>query len=69
MPKRQPSLRKIDESGVDRSYYWGRLSREDAVDALTSRGVDGSFLLRMSTTQDGVYTLSIMCVTGLSCLL
>lgn len=25
-------------------------------------GVDGSFLLRMSESQEGVYTVSVMCV-------
>jgi len=43
------------------SYYHGRISRDDAVDRLTSMGVDGSFLLRMSESQEGVYTVSIMC--------
>ncbi|EDQ88194.1 uncharacterized protein MONBRDRAFT_9122 [Monosiga brevicollis MX1] len=41
-------------------YYHGRITREEAVDRLLKEGVDGSFLLRMSTTQDGVYTLSLM---------
>eukprot|EP00045_Choanoeca_perplexa_P013340 m.150933 g.150933 ORF g.150933 m.150933 type:complete len:209 (+) comp16326_c0_seq3:17-643(+) len=44
----------------DRSYYHGRISREEAVKRLLEGGMDGSFLLRMSTTQDGVYTLSVM---------
>ena len=43
-------------------YYHGRISRDEAVDILTREGRDGSFLLRMSETQDGVYTLSIMFV-------
>jgi hypothetical protein len=44
------------------SYYHGRISRDEAVDRLQRDGVDGSFLLRMSTSQDGVYTLSVMYV-------
>eukprot|EP00042_Codosiga_hollandica_P022917 m.87503 g.87503 ORF g.87503 m.87503 type:complete len:185 (-) comp50979_c0_seq2:36-590(-) len=44
----------------DRSYYHGRISRDEAVDRLTRQGRDGSFLLRMSETQDGVYTISVM---------
>eukprot|EP00730_Choanoeca_flexa_P015490 TRINITY_DN7120_c0_g1_i3.p1 TRINITY_DN7120_c0_g1~~TRINITY_DN7120_c0_g1_i3.p1 ORF type:complete len:199 (+),score=36.52 TRINITY_DN7120_c0_g1_i3:27-599(+) len=44
----------------DRSYYHGRISREEAVNRLLANGIDGSFLLRMSTTQDGVYTVSVM---------
>jgi len=35
----------------------GRISREEAVDRVQREGMDGSFLLRMSTTQDGVYTV------------
>lgn len=42
------------------SYYHGRISREEAVKRLTDGGYDGSFLLRMSETQDGVYTISVM---------
>ena len=49
-----------------RSYYHGRISRDEAVDILTRDGQDGSFLLRMSETQDGVYTISVMCVARLS---
>lgn len=49
-------------SPIHHSYYHGRISRDAAVDALTDRGVDGSFLLRMSESQDGVYTISVMCV-------
>lgn len=45
-----------------RSYYHGRISRDDAVDLLTREGRDGSFLLRLSETQDGVYTVSVMFV-------
>eukprot|EP00911_Craspedida_sp_UC1_P002709 UC1_evm2s1989 len=51
---------EADESGHDRSYYHGRISRDDAVERLTSMGVDGSFLLRMSESQEGVYTVSVM---------
>lgn len=47
-------------TGDDRSYYWGRISRDEAVDALVKNGFDGSFLLRMSESQDGVYTISVM---------
>ena len=43
-------------------YYHGRISREQAVERLVENGYDGSFLLRMSETQDGVYTISIMLV-------
>lgn len=53
-------MKSVDESGDDRSYYHGRISREEAVHALTARGFDGSFLLRMSESQDGVYTISVM---------
>ena len=41
-------------------YYHGRISRDEAVDILTKEGVDGSYLLRMSETQDGVYTISVV---------
>jgi len=44
----------------DRSYYFGKISRSTAVELLQNKGYDGSFLLRQSTTQDGVYTISIM---------
>jgi len=52
-------LDEVDESGVDRSYYHGKISREDAVKRLQTRNLDGAFLLRMSATQDGVYTISL----------
>ncbi len=35
------------------SFYHGRITREDAVARLQREGQDGSFLLRMSTTEDG----------------
>lgn len=48
------------DDGSDRSYYHGRISRDEAVERLQRDGVDGSFLLRMSTSQEGVYTLSVL---------
>ena len=36
------------------SYYYGKITRDRACDILLDEGFDGSFLLRMSTTQDGV---------------
>ena len=36
------------------SYYFGRISREDANDVLMNHPRDGSFLLRMSATKEGV---------------
>eukprot|EP00729_Bicosta_minor_P001488 gene1488-29601_t len=52
-------LDEVDESGVDRSYFHGTISREQAVERLQSRNLDGAFLLRMSATQEGVYTISL----------
>ena len=43
-------------------YYHGRISRDEAVSVLQRDGSDGSFLLRMSETQDGVYTVSVLFV-------
>ena len=47
------------------SYYHGKISREDAVKRLQTRNLDGAFLLRMSATQDGVYTISLQCVCAM----
>eukprot|EP00049_Salpingoeca_infusionum_P002515 m.57728 g.57728 ORF g.57728 m.57728 type:complete len:204 (+) comp11625_c1_seq1:150-761(+) len=44
----------------DRSYYHGRITREEALERLEEARVDGTFLLRMSTSQEGVYTISVM---------
>eukprot|EP00045_Choanoeca_perplexa_P011914 m.127939 g.127939 ORF g.127939 m.127939 type:complete len:177 (+) comp15809_c1_seq1:1222-1752(+) len=52
-------LGDVDESGVDRSYYHGTISREEAVKRLQEVNTDGAFLLRMSATQEGAYTLSL----------
>jgi hypothetical protein len=49
----------VDESGVDRSYYHGTISREEAVKRLQKADTDGAFLLRMSATQKGAYTISL----------
>eukprot|EP00053_Salpingoeca_punica_P002603 m.38627 g.38627 ORF g.38627 m.38627 type:complete len:167 (-) comp11672_c0_seq2:400-900(-) len=52
-------LDEVDESGVDRSYYHGTISREEAVARLQQANVDGTFLLRMSATEKGAYTISL----------
>lgn len=52
-------LDEVDESGVDRSYFHGTIEREEAVKRLQERNLDGAFLLRMSATQAGVYTISL----------
>eukprot|EP00035_Acanthoeca_spectabilis_P019824 m.429839 g.429839 ORF g.429839 m.429839 type:complete len:170 (-) comp17075_c0_seq1:1229-1738(-) len=52
-------LDEVDESGVDRSYYHGTISRDVAVQRLQARNLDGAFLLRMSATQAGAYTISL----------
>ena len=52
-------LNDIDESGVDRSYYHGTISREEAVRRLQKADTDGAFLLRMSATEEGAYTISL----------
>ncbi|EGD82471.1 hypothetical protein PTSG_03120 [Salpingoeca rosetta] len=52
-------LTDVDESGVDRSYYHGTISREEAVRRLQNANTDGAFLLRMSATQAGAYTISL----------
>lgn len=52
-------LDEVDETGVDRSYFHGTISRETAVERLQGRNLDGAFLLRMSATQAGVYTISL----------
>jgi len=44
----------------DRSYYHGKIDREEACELLMADGEDGSFLMRMSTSQDDVYTISLM---------
>jgi hypothetical protein len=41
------------------SYYHGTISREEAVARLQKAGTDGAFLLRMSATQNGMYTISL----------
>jgi hypothetical protein len=41
------------------SYYHGTISREEAVHRLQEVNTDGAFLLRMSATQDGAYTISL----------
>lgn len=41
------------------SYYHGTISREEAVARLQKAGTDGAFLLRMSATQHGMYTISL----------
>ena len=56
-------LGHVDESGVDRSYYHGTISREEAVARLEKANRDGTFLLRMSSTQDKAYTISVQCVS------
>mmetsp|Transcript_25215 Transcript_25215/g.65829 ORF Transcript_25215/g.65829 Transcript_25215/m.65829 type:complete len:168 (+) Transcript_25215:68-571(+) len=52
-------LDEIDESGVDRSYYHGMIDRDVAVARLQERNLDGAFLLRQSSSQAGVYTISL----------
>jgi hypothetical protein len=52
-------LEEVDESGVDRSYYHGTIAREEAVKRLQEVNTDGAFLLRMSATQKGAYTISL----------
>ena len=42
-----------------RSYYHGTVTREEAVARLEKENRDGTFLLRMSSTQDKAYTLSV----------
>ena len=42
-----------------RSYYHGAIPREVAVTRLQECNTDGAFLLRESTTQKGVYTISL----------
>jgi len=59
MSAAQRKLDEVDESGVDRSYFHGTIEREEAVKRLQERNLDGAFLLRMSATQDGVYTISL----------
>lgn len=49
-------------------YYHGRIDRDVAVALLENRE-DGTFLLRMSTSQDDVYTISMVYVRGLPCML
>eukprot|EP01147_Barroeca_monosierra_P000109 gene109-3501_t len=49
-----------DEDEEDRSYYHGRIPRDEAIRRLQEDGRDGAFLLRMSETQDGVYTISLL---------
>jgi hypothetical protein len=44
------------------SYYHGTISREEAVARLEKERRDGTFLLRMSSTQDKAYTLSVQYV-------
>eukprot|EP01147_Barroeca_monosierra_P001034 gene1034-4270_t len=52
-------LTDVDESGVDRSYYHGTISREEAVKRLQKANTDGAFLLRMSATEQGAYTITL----------
>eukprot|EP00054_Salpingoeca_dolichothecata_P018583 m.114313 g.114313 ORF g.114313 m.114313 type:complete len:178 (+) comp22925_c0_seq1:385-918(+) len=52
-------LEEVDESGVDRSYYHGKIARDEAVKRLQEFNQDGGFLLRMSATQANVYTISL----------
>ena len=40
-------------------YYHGTISREEAVSRLEKFNKDGAFLLRMSSTQDKQYTISV----------
>eukprot|EP00041_Stephanoeca_diplocostata_P024146 m.604639 g.604639 ORF g.604639 m.604639 type:complete len:210 (+) comp22461_c0_seq6:101-730(+) len=49
------------ENEEARSYYFGKITRDEAVEILQNDGGDdGCFLLRMSTRQDGVYTVSVV---------
>ena len=41
------------------SYYHGTIAREEAVARLEKANRDGTFLLRMSSTQDKAYTISV----------
>ena len=41
------------------SYYHGTITREEAVAQLEKANKDGTFLLRMSSTQNNAYTLSV----------
>jgi hypothetical protein len=41
------------------SYYHGTIARDDAVMRLQKRNLNGAFLLRMSATQPGAYTISL----------
>ncbi|EDQ88235.1 uncharacterized protein MONBRDRAFT_32892 [Monosiga brevicollis MX1] len=57
--KMSRKLVDVDESGVDRSYYHGTISREEAVRRLQEVNTDGAFLLRLSATQKDAYTISL----------
>eukprot|EP00052_Salpingoeca_macrocollata_P028222 m.271700 g.271700 ORF g.271700 m.271700 type:complete len:211 (+) comp22838_c10_seq1:1639-2271(+) len=43
-----------------REYYHGTIQREEAVNRLVEAAQDGTFLLRMSSTQRDVYTISVL---------
>jgi len=44
---------------VTRSWNWGRISREEAVEELTGKP-DGTFLVRLSQTEDDAYSISVV---------
>lgn len=44
----------------DPSWNWGRITREEATAELLRDGREGSFVLRMSATQEDTYTISVL---------
>eukprot|EP00053_Salpingoeca_punica_P006451 m.60963 g.60963 ORF g.60963 m.60963 type:complete len:230 (+) comp13698_c1_seq2:180-869(+) len=49
--------RNFDPS--DNRWNWGRISREEAVAELKKDGRDGTFIVRMSQTEDDSYSISV----------
>lgn len=45
------------------SYFHGTIGSAEANKLLLANNQDGAFMLRMSATQDGVYSVSVLCVT------
>eukprot|EP00056_Hartaetosiga_gracilis_P018856 m.12164 g.12164 ORF g.12164 m.12164 type:complete len:136 (+) comp7130_c0_seq1:72-479(+) len=59
MTKGMPDLDFEDDDFDTQPWNWGRVSRDDAVKELTGKS-EGTFLVRMSQTQDDAYSISVV---------
>jgi hypothetical protein len=65
LPSNHPSSRKAQQQDIpfdplNNRWNWGRVSREEAIAELKKDGRDGTFIVRMSQTEDDSYSISVI---------